>query len=373
MNNYIPNDLKSVRNFLPCFSDEDFKMIESLPDNFVLQVPYYKQEEKNYCGAAVMQMFFAYKGENVPSQEEIAIDAGWTDWETFKHSTFKEELAIYMLKEGFLPTSYYPQKFVATKLNNGLLATDYIRANREKFTLYDFKVFKAQLFKTQSPLIVRIHFTKDNYPMDENMIRKYDNSGHCLLLIGYDSEGFIFHDPWDKAKWGGNRGGEYIKLSYDMLVNEYNLVNYTLDTETGGGKLLVRVIPPKQAVITNSTFEVLVEVKWVALDNFYKNDTNLQDLEFEINVEDGFEVVGENSKTISNLLPGERKYVSWELSTGNDTGSYPVEVELNATAIYPEIPWEDIPETSVEYSQNCKNRICIFDPEYLQIAGIFSD
>lgn len=372
MNHFISKKQKIVRSYLPNLSDEDYNLINNLPDNYVLQVPYIMQEDKHLCGSAVVQMMLGYQGLNFPSQSDIANSAGWNDWQTFNHATFKEKLVVYLLNQGQLPVNYYPQMYVATKMQNGIEATKFIRSNSDLFNNYDYSFFKAQIVKTKSPLIFRIHFTDDIYPMDENMMIKYDNSGHCLLMIGYDNDGFIFHDPWNKSLWGGSGGGEYLRISYDRLMYEFALVNYSLDSPIGTGGLKCRILPPQQAVITNSEIELVSEVNWPSLESLFGNKPNLQNLSMKLTVGNGFTIIGSDTFNYTGeLCPGQTIYGSWKLSTNNLVGSYPVSIELNADASYPEIPWESIPPTSVVYSKSYKNRICIFDEQYLLVAGVF--
>ena len=125
------------------------------------------QEEKHWSGAAVVQMMSEYFGAEADSQKEIVEEAEWNDWKKFDHSTFREKLARYFLRKGFLAAQYYPAGHIAPQMKDGIEATDLIRANVEIICGIDFEYFKALLVSREAPLIARLHFTEYQYPMDD--------------------------------------------------------------------------------------------------------------------------------------------------------------------------------------------------------------
>ena len=175
-------------------------------------------------------MLLQYFGDAVESQKRLVTTNLWDDWKKFDHSTFREKMASCMIKRNCLYSVYYPAKYLGPKINDPIEASDFIRRNDQVIQKIDHEYIKGLLAFRRSPLVVRLHFNEYDYPMDEEMIQRLDVSGHCVLFVGYDNEGFFIHDPWNRNDWGGKRGGPYSKISYkDMLEGNPRPVNSTYD------------------------------------------------------------------------------------------------------------------------------------------------
>ena len=113
------------------------------------------------------------------------------------HESFSEDADRFFAKLNFVPATYYPGAYILRHFDSGAEGGDSIMQNREKVSEIDFQFFKLLLIKTEGSVFYRIHFTTDEYPMDEELARRLDNAGHCLLMVGWTERGFLFHDPWN--------------------------------------------------------------------------------------------------------------------------------------------------------------------------------
>ena len=219
------NTEDQVAQMLPKLSGGDLKTAEQLPDTFLIDVPYFSQTDRHYCGAACIQMLQSYYGHPVLSQEHISYYAGWRNWRLINHESFSEDFDRFCARINLLPATYYPGAFILPEFATGPEGGDFILTNRERVSEIDFAFFKTLLLSINGPVFYRIHFTTDEYPMDEDMAQRLDNSGHCLLMVGWNKRGFLFHDPWDVALWGGKRGGPAVEIPYETLIRARPLVN----------------------------------------------------------------------------------------------------------------------------------------------------
>lgn len=367
---------KYIRSFFPDFSDDDHEILKNLPDKFILEsVPYVKQEDKYLSGSAVAQMLFQFYG--IPSspnstQNNIAINAGWDNYNNFTHVTFKENFSKYIITQGLLSSDYYPQHFIARKLGDGLQATKFIRENSDFISKFDFQLFRLFLYKLRRPLKIRLHFNEDHYPMPEDMLQKIDMSGHCALIVGYDSDGFIFHDPWDRDSWGGTRGGAFTVISYEELMYRFQMVNYSLEAPDPNGTLIVKIPVVQDAVVNNSTIVVKAILEWPGVKGYSLNGIHVNNITASITVGGDLQVHGGVNNIQANqiLVPGDYIEVEWQIDTGAGLGSYPIYVTFNGNYVYPAIPWENLTELDYPVSFSAKSRLCVFDSNYLVIAGI---
>jgi hypothetical protein len=366
--NRIKNKIISM---LPALSDSELNFISNLPKKYLIETPYVEQEENFWCGAAVVQMTQMFYGLKPKSQKEIVKEAHWENWKDYDHSTFREKLGRFLLKEGMLFSQYYPAGHIAPKMKDGLVATDFIRENVDLITPIDFNFFKALIVSRKAPIIIRLHFTRDDYNMPEEQIQRMDMCGHCVLVVGYDENGFIVHDPWQKKKWGGNLGGPYTNISYERLNIELPSVDATLDF-CGVPDLLKVYIPPiKEAVYQEKDISVNVLVEWPGIQGILSDWYSIEELKVKLILNNKFKTDEDPIKKIEKkLLPGQKAEISWVVNVGKDDGSFPIEAIVNGIVHSPSIPWELHTEDIKAKITSSKNtRICVFTKEFLLRFG----
>lgn len=361
-----------LARMLPQLSEEEKQFIAKLPSTYILKdVPFFLQEEKHWSGAAVVQMLVKYLGRETDSQEKIIKEADWADFHTFDHSTFREKISRYFLGKGFLYSQYYPAGYIAPAIGDGIRATDFIRANSKLIAETDFAFFQALLVSRKKPLIARLHFTHLQYPMSAEMIQRVDVSGHCVLIVGYNEEGFIIHDPWNKKKWGGTGGGAYTLQSYDILILERQFVDASYDY-VGAIDDLEGCIPiAKEAVYEGKNISLEVVVKWPGITGILGSWYHMQDISVELEAEKPMKVLGKAKRSVAEaLLPGKEIKLKWQISVGDKEGSYGVSARIKGNIHSPLIPWEEHSEKITgKIISTAVNRICVFKKEFLQKFG----
>ena len=327
---------------LPKLSNEETLILENLPQSRKIDAPYFKQSEKHLCGAACVQMLQAYHGDPITDQKSIAYIANWQDWRRFNHESFAEDFDRVMARLNFLPSRYYPGAFVLPRYETGAEGADFIVENREIFAEIDFSFFKALLVKLKTPLLCRVHFVSEEYPMPDAMIEKIDNSGHCLLMIGYDDDGFIFHDPWDKEQWGGVRGGENTKISYHFLQNIRPLVNCCKEQIEPYSKLLSWFEIPRRAVMQGRKIDLVLNVAWPGLSGILSKTAPAHSLSAQIKVPKGVNCLSSTtiSSQSSKFTVGSTHQFVWSIDLGQDTGSYEIDAAISCSVTIPAYPWE---------------------------------
>lgn len=315
-------------------------------------------------------------GVSIGTQTAIATAAGWSTWSSYTHKTYKEMFSRYLVDIGLWTAQYYPMSFVATKMGSGIEATKFIRANAEYFSAFDFNLFKAMVLKRRAPVKLRVHFTTREYPMTSAMAEKIDMTGHCVLLVGWNELGFVVHDPWDRAAWGGTRGGAYLTIPYDELKYSLSFVNYTLEEAEPiepPDRIKAIVYKAPEVVTYGSTITVEAEWSWPGIKNYSLKGICVRDISVTLAVGGGATIVG--SPTIilpagTKLIPGGNVRARWSVIVPTTTGSYHSDVTFEGTFVYPAIPWESLTEKTAPVSQVAMNRFCVFDPTYLASAGI---
>lgn len=355
--------------------DADQRMINELPTSYVIpNVPYVVQQQQHYSASAVVQMIGQLLGVSVGTQSAIATAAGWDVPSAYTHATYKEVFSRYLVDIGIWSASYYPMSFVATAMGNGTDATAFIRGNSEVFSQFDFALFKLMLYKCKSPCKIRLHFTTDQYPMSAGLIEKIDMTGHCVLLVGWNEQGFVVHDPWDKAAWGGTRGGAYITIPYEELIHSLSVVNYTLEE--------AEPIRPPDAVLVykspsvctyGATVTIEAEWRWRGVKNFNLKGIRVRNISATLSVGGGASIIGPPTIVLpltSLLLPGGYVRAKWSVVMPGTTGSYHSDVTFNGTRVFPAIPWEGFSDKTAAVSEVGRNRFQVFDPAYLSLAGV---
>src|SRR5262249_31477730 len=144
-----------------------------------------------------------------------AAKAGWELPRQLGHESFSENLMHVLLTEhSLLSAQYYPAGHIGPKIGNGVESTDFIRTNLPLLAPIDFMFFKAVLFSRKAPAFIRVPFSTHQYPMAEEVARYLDVAGHCMLLLGWDKEGFFLHDPWPASTAIAGRGGANVHIPY---------------------------------------------------------------------------------------------------------------------------------------------------------------
>lgn len=370
MFNTIQFKEKYIRNMIPGYRKEDFEIAANLPKEFKLDIPLIIQEDKHLCGSACVQMINQFFNLPFKSQLQIANEAGWSDWNSFNHSTFKEKMIIYFMNNGILPSNYYPQAFIAPALNSGIEATKLIRENPDVIDDISFEFFKTYLVKTQKPLIIRIHFDQTFYNMTENMINKIDNSGHCMLLTGFDENGFYFNDPWDK-NWGGDAGGKDYYLPGITIVS-YPCVNYSRSFALLPTELFACFEPIQDSVTQNKELELNSIIEWPGIKNITLDKPYITNFSLTLECGGDIEIIGSNNQNLNvNFVAGDILIVKWRIRTGMQLDSHSIKLQIDATMVYPAVPWENLPANSSILHIQSENRICVFEESYLQNAGLY--
>lgn len=334
---------QTYTNMLPDLSPEEEELLTSLPDEYtVSDVPYIKQEKKHWSGAAVVQMLMEFYGKEPDSQEEIVETTGWEDWRKFDHSTFREKLFRYMARQGFLVSEFFPQGHVAPNddVEDGIEAANFIRGNPDEIHGVDFEYFQALLVERDAPLVVRLYFTDEQYPMSREKLRHMGRGGQCALMIGYDEDGFIFHDPWDREAWGGTQGGPDQHISYETLAYERHLMNYTSDMVMAVDQLEAEFPVIKRGVKQDADCTLEMKVRWPGITGIQYDWYGLNQLGAELTEIESFDVEETNQVLDEPLLPGQTTTFQWDVTSGTDPGCYRIEGHVKGRLQVDEIPWE---------------------------------
>lgn len=370
----IQNPTATLTSFLPYFGQQkNFVTGKDLPTAFKIDVNYIKQEEKYSCGIACARMVLSHFGLKDRTEKQILNDLEIIDHRDIVHSSYEEIIGQWLLTNAnVLPSLYSPAGHINPALKDGILATDFIRTNSEIISDHDFLVFQNILVETKCPAIVRIHFTTDIYPMEQEEARYMDVSGHSLLMVGYDEEGFIFNDPWDFEKWGGQRGGKDIKITYkDLRKGQNILVNCSKEVIEPFTKLEAYFEHLPVATHTNRDVILELVIKWNGIPNLYLKRWFID--EFTLNLKSfgtlKFEKTEFNFKTI--LKPGSEIRVNIPMNTGNELGSSEVEFEIIADVKSPIFKWiKNNRSTSDKVIINTKYRVSVQSDDFFKYYGI---
>lgn len=180
----LPANLeRQLRFMLPLY--DDFMENKGVPEEYLLDVPFERQEQVHYSGAACARMVLKYLDRIPPSQDEIMVALGAQDYRGLKHESFEVSLSEVAAQFArILPAHFSPAIHIAPKMQSGIVATDFIRSTPQVRYISDHAdyIFKRLIVSRKAPIIVRIHFTTDLYPMDEEVARYLDVTGHALVI-----------------------------------------------------------------------------------------------------------------------------------------------------------------------------------------------
>jgi uncharacterized protein YvpB len=167
--------------------------LKSKGNSVQLTVPYKMQLDNKFepystCNLTSLAMCLEY------------YDVGfWYDFDGKKYKTNKniqleDELYKYMLNKGL--NKHYPEHLAQVARDYGI---------KDDFTVHGTFERCKQHLSEGNPCIIHGYFTQP---------------GHIIVLVGYDNEGFIVHDPygeWFKSGYRTDLSGEYLHYSYDLI------------------------------------------------------------------------------------------------------------------------------------------------------------
>jgi hypothetical protein len=161
-----------------------------------IDVPFYYQEKKYYCGPATLQMVFDFYGENI-LQFEIA-EAARTVGPPL-YSTYTDEMrrAAHFSNISTSMGTEMPENitgYTARKLG-------YAAFERGGMTLDELKALIGQDF----PIILLMKWIPE------------EQYGHYRVAVGYNQTHIFLHDPWNNIAWGGDYGGPNLAMNYTFF------------------------------------------------------------------------------------------------------------------------------------------------------------
>lgn len=364
--------LQKLDSFFPKKSKKEQQILAELPDSYELDTPYVVAEKMHWSGPACVQMLFGFHGRSAPSQEEISTDMDLSDWRYMNHETLEEDLIRFMAKRNFVPGIYYPALYLRPQFENAEEMGDFMYRNTETISAHDHKYFKALLVKDRSPVFMRIHFTTDDYNMPEEMAQRLDNVGHGVLIVGYNKDGFLVHDPWNNQIWDGKKGGKRILITYEELIGENMPVNSTLDMVATFIPLRAYFRVPYQIPFPNKIIEVPLIVKSGGMKGIQSTHYQLMNIQGVLRSDGDLNVKNEVSTAASkSLSPGEDTKIIWKVNTGSNIGSFQLSAKIQASLELPVRPWErnNRCNETVTISTEAKIRIDVKDPTWFPLYG----
>jgi Papain-like cysteine protease AvrRpt2 len=310
----------------------------------LINVPYVSQEREHYSGAACASMLGLFYQRNLPSQDVIMDILGARDYRNLKHETFEVLLSDFFAQHAqLLPAHYSPAIHIAPRMKDGIASTDFIRGIPQVryISRHDFYVFKRLLLARRAPLIVRIHFTTELYPMLDEIAQFLDVTGHCLLIVGYNSEGFIVHDPWDQNRFGGNRGGSSQVMAFDELSFVTVMVNcsyedgHTEDTLGLYSEHLTKAVYPERDIGGR------LVLFWPGIDGVMADRWLIEEVTAKFSTNSRITFRNQEVTVNIGLGPGQVGYIPYKINTGDQLGSFQVRAEIEARLTCPTFPWVD--------------------------------
>lgn len=353
---------QQLRYMLPLY--ENFVKNEGVPEEYLLDVPFEHQEEIHYSGAACARMVLMYLGRNPPSQEEIMEALGAKDYTGLKHESFEVSLSEVAARyAGVLPAHFSPAIHIAPKIGDGVRATDFIRSMPQVRYISDHAdyIFKRVMVARRAPIIVRIHFTTALYPMEEDVARYLDVTGHALVIVGFNRDGFVVHDPWDSESFGGQRGGPNRTISYEELRDVTVMVNCSLKDEPSWDRMGLYVEHLQRAVYPGRRIDGNVVLYWPGIEEVAADRWVITEVDVELVTAGDIRFEREKlNVTGLNLRPGQMKYVPFVIKVGNTLGSHQVSVDVSARLRCCSFPWiENHKPTDVTIREKCEYRISV--------------
>lgn len=359
----LPANLEQqLRSMLPLY--DEFIENKGIPEEYFLDVPFEYQEQVHYSGAACARMVLKYLDRAPPSQDEIMEALGARDYRGLKHESFEISLSEVAAKYAqILPAHFSPAIHIAPKMQNGIAATDFIRSMPQVRYISDHAdyIFKRVLVSRRAPIIVRIHFTTDLYPMGEEVARYLDVTGHALVIVGFNRDGFIVHDPWDASSFGGQRGGPNRKISYEELRDVTVMVNCSLKDEPSWDRLGLYVEHLQRAVFPERTIQGNVVLYWPGIEEVPADRWVITDVNAKFSTGSDIRFRSQNvNLTQFNLRPGQIRHIPFVIETGRTLGSHQIKVDVSARLRCCSFPWiENHVPTDLVIQESCNYRISV--------------
>ena len=365
------SNLAKAKSMLPKLSKEEEAFISDLPKEFKIDCPYFMQEKMHYSGAACVQMLSAFHGDPVPNQEDVAHSAGWDNWRFANHESLSEDLVRHMARRNFVPAIYYPGRHILPNFDVGIDGVDFISGNRDVMAEIDFSYFKALLVNSRSPMFVRLHFNTTQYPMPEEMAQKLDHTGHGVLIVGYNEEGFIINDPWNRDEWGGTRGGKDTLITYFEMRHEGPAVNCCLDLIGSFTKPQAFIQVPPMAVYQERKLDLDLVIQSIGIPGIQSDIYCLENISVGLRVDDNLKSDSPlKIETSESLYPGKEVRIPISVTTGEKTGSFPIYARVQASLKIPAYKWEELgKEELITITTDVATRIDVKDKEWLNRYG----
>lgn len=187
---------------------------------------------------------------------------------------------------------------------------------------YRFMEHMKSLIKKDYPIIVRLH-PGAYYPMENDDLNyRVDREGHVVAIVGFDDEKevFIFEDPWNSEKFGGERSGRFM-LPYNETPIE--LVDATLDAMT---------VPVPWGLKANHIEKdnknyLAVEMEYTApiplsrsYYHVYNTHAKIEGAEDILNTD--------NIIKLGDITPGEKIKFEWELNDNIEERDYDITISI---------------------------------------------
>ena len=234
-----------------------------LPKDFTIKeynsLSIHKQKDKdNSCvGYAIADMVYYlyltkldYRGEGlsarfiwIASKETDEIKSHPTSFIQQAGTTLKAGLSICK-KYGCVPNSIFPSE--DDTLYKGTVEQFYAFASQYKISSYfnlkvdtpSRQILIWKMWLTQnSSIVVRVNIDKNWINYKGEKLEYYNQYGlkrkHAVLIVGYNEDGFIIRNSWDKD-WGDN-GYATVSYSYavDAFDESYGAILITNETAVG--------------------------------------------------------------------------------------------------------------------------------------------
>lgn len=225
-----PRDLRDYRANIP------YKNI-ALPSEFNLSTTTIKdQGSVNSCVAHALSSMLENKLHNNYSTGWIY---GYRPFGYYQgEGMYPREALKTLQKMGVVKNDDFPYNIemveAKTKVDENLTLLE-AQADDYKITAYaklnSINEIKSWLYTKNTPVPVSI--ATDNLTIDDNNIiqipSKYPNSGHMMLIIGWNETGFIVQNSWGSS-WGNNGTAilpyEYeIKEAWGVTMTDYQANN----------------------------------------------------------------------------------------------------------------------------------------------------
>ena len=166
--------------------------LKSKRDSVRLTVPYKMQLDNKFepystCNVTSAAMCLEYYGVGFTTTFSGKVRKN-------KNTQLEDELYEYMSDKGL--NKHYPEDLARVVRDYGI---------KDDFTAYGTFDRCKQHLSNGNPCIIHGYFTQP---------------GHIIVLVGYDSTGFIVHDPygeWFQTGYRTDLSGEYLHYSYNLI------------------------------------------------------------------------------------------------------------------------------------------------------------